>query len=75
MHHADGRTTVVAVHAGETIGPGLLLKILRDAEMTKEDILKARKKRARPIYFSLHRLCGLNTSQRERKRSKERVCL
>lgn len=44
MHHADGRETVVPVHAGETIGPGLLLKILRDAEMTKEDILKARKK-------------------------------
>jgi predicted RNA binding protein YcfA (HicA-like mRNA interferase family) len=44
MQHADGRATVVPVHAGETIGPGLLLKILRDAEMTKEDILKARKK-------------------------------
>jgi predicted RNA binding protein YcfA (HicA-like mRNA interferase family) len=24
LRHADGRTTVVPVHAGETIGPGLM---------------------------------------------------
>jgi len=35
LRHADGRTTVVPVHAGETIGPGLLSKILRDAKITK----------------------------------------
>jgi predicted RNA binding protein YcfA (HicA-like mRNA interferase family) len=29
----------VPVHAGETIGPGLLGKILRDCEMTLEDFL------------------------------------
>lgn len=43
LKHPDGRTTVVSVHAGETIGPGgpgLLSKILRDVEMTKEDFLK-----------------------------------
>jgi predicted RNA binding protein YcfA (HicA-like mRNA interferase family) len=33
LRHADGRRTVVPVHAGETIGPGLMSKILRDAEM------------------------------------------
>ena len=33
LQHADGRRTVVPVHTGETIGPGLLNKILRDAEM------------------------------------------
>ena len=33
LRHADGRRTVVPVHAGETIGPGLMRKILRDAEM------------------------------------------
>lgn len=33
LRHPDGRTTVVPVHAGETIGPGLLSKILKDAEM------------------------------------------
>ena len=38
LRHADGRTTVVPVHAGETIGPGLLSKILRDAEITKEEL-------------------------------------
>jgi predicted RNA binding protein YcfA (HicA-like mRNA interferase family) len=25
LRHADGRTTVVPVHSGETIGPGLLM--------------------------------------------------
>ena len=29
--HADGRSTIVPVHAGEEIGPGLLLQILGDA--------------------------------------------
>lgn len=38
LRHPDGRCTVVPVHAGETIGPGLLLKILRDIELTKEEL-------------------------------------
>jgi predicted RNA binding protein YcfA (HicA-like mRNA interferase family) len=38
LRHADGRSTVVPVHAGETIGPGLLNKILRDCEVTKEQL-------------------------------------
>jgi predicted RNA binding protein YcfA (HicA-like mRNA interferase family) len=37
LRHKDGRVTVVPVHAGETIGPGLLMKILRDCEMTHEE--------------------------------------
>ena len=37
MRHDDGRTTVVAVHAGETIGPGLMSKILRDCELTRSE--------------------------------------
>ena len=43
LRHPDGRTTVVAVHAGETIGPGLLSKILRDCGLDREqfrDLLK-----------------------------------
>jgi predicted RNA binding protein YcfA (HicA-like mRNA interferase family) len=36
MRHPDGRTTLVPVHAGETIGPGLLSKILRDCELTRD---------------------------------------
>ncbi|HHS96672.1 MAG TPA: type II toxin-antitoxin system HicA family toxin [Chloroflexi bacterium] len=37
LRHPDGRSTVVPLHAGETIGPGLLRKIIRDAEMTREE--------------------------------------
>ena len=37
LRHSDGRVTVVPVHAGETIGPGLLAKILRDCELTREE--------------------------------------
>jgi predicted RNA binding protein YcfA (HicA-like mRNA interferase family) len=37
LRHADGRRTVVPVHAGEVIGPGLLSKILKDVEMEVEE--------------------------------------
>ena len=37
VRHADGRATVVPVHSGETIGPGLLSKILNDVEMEIEE--------------------------------------
>ena len=40
MKHADGRATVVPVHAGETIRPGLFAKILRDVELSRKDFLK-----------------------------------
>jgi predicted RNA binding protein YcfA (HicA-like mRNA interferase family) len=40
LEHSDGRVTVIPVHSGETIGPGLFSKILRDVEMTKEDFRK-----------------------------------
>lgn len=42
LKHPDGRATVVPVHAGETIGPGLLKQILSDVEMEPnqfEDLL------------------------------------
>ena len=39
LRHPDGRTTVVPVHTGETIGPGLLTKILRDAELSREEFI------------------------------------
>lgn len=38
LRHADGRCTVVPVHAGEILGPGLLLQILRDTDLTKDDL-------------------------------------
>ncbi len=40
LRHPDGRATVVPIHAGETIGPGLLRAILRDVEMSMEDFRK-----------------------------------
>ena len=39
IQHPDGRRTVVPVHAGETIGPGLLNKILKDTELTREELI------------------------------------
>ncbi len=38
LRHHDGRCTVVPVHRGEAIGPGLLGQILRDCDLTKEDL-------------------------------------
>ncbi len=36
LRHADGRVTVVPVHAGETIGVGLLARILRDTKLDRD---------------------------------------
>ncbi len=38
MKHPDGRATVVPVHTGEIIGPGLLNKICRDAGIAASDL-------------------------------------
>jgi predicted RNA binding protein YcfA (HicA-like mRNA interferase family) len=40
LRHPDGRVTVVPLHAGETLGPGLLSKILKDAAMDVEEFEK-----------------------------------
>jgi len=40
LRHVDGRATVVPLHSGEIIGPGLLRSILRDVELTAEDLLQ-----------------------------------
>jgi predicted RNA binding protein YcfA (HicA-like mRNA interferase family) len=37
LRHPDGRSTVVPVHAGETIGPGLIAKILRDCGFSRDE--------------------------------------
>jgi predicted RNA binding protein YcfA (HicA-like mRNA interferase family) len=42
LKHSDGRVTTVPVHAGETIGPGLLRSVLRDVEMSAEQLLGGR---------------------------------
>jgi predicted RNA binding protein YcfA (HicA-like mRNA interferase family) len=40
LRHEDGRSTVVPAHSGETIGPGLFHKILRDCQLTVEELAK-----------------------------------
>ena len=43
LKHPDGRATVVPTHAGETIGPGLLSRVLRDCEISREELRGALK--------------------------------
>ena len=40
MRHADGRATVVPVHKGEDLGRGILSKILRDVELSRQELRK-----------------------------------
>ena len=35
LRHLDGRSTVVPIHSGEDVGPGLFAKILRDCDLTR----------------------------------------
>ncbi len=39
MKHPDSRVISIPVHARKTIGKGLLLKILRDADLTKDELI------------------------------------
>ena len=39
LQHSDGRVVTVPVHPGQDIGRGLLRKILRDAELSREAFL------------------------------------
>jgi predicted RNA binding protein YcfA (HicA-like mRNA interferase family) len=40
LRHSDGRSTVVPVHSGESIGPGLFLRILRDCDLSRDEFEK-----------------------------------
>lgn len=40
LSHEDGRTTVVPVHQGKSIGIGLLRSILRDVKLSPENFQK-----------------------------------
>ena len=44
LKHEDGRRTVVPVHRGEIIGPGLMSKILRDCEMERDEFVELTKR-------------------------------
>jgi predicted RNA binding protein YcfA (HicA-like mRNA interferase family) len=39
LKHSDGRATAVPVHSGETLGPGLLRAILRDVELSVDELI------------------------------------
>jgi predicted RNA binding protein YcfA (HicA-like mRNA interferase family) len=39
LRHPDGRATVVPMHKGEDIPPGLLRSILQDVELSREEFL------------------------------------
>ena len=38
--HIDGRRTVVPVHGNEKLGKGLLLEILKQINMSREELMK-----------------------------------
>ena len=38
LRHPDGRKTVVPIHSGESLGPGLLAKILRDVDLSRSEL-------------------------------------
>ncbi len=40
LKHPDGRATVVPVHKRESVGRGLLRKIIKDAELGRGEFLK-----------------------------------
>lgn len=40
LRHEDGRAVVVPVHSGDSIGPGLFSKILRDCDLNREQFLE-----------------------------------
>jgi predicted RNA binding protein YcfA (HicA-like mRNA interferase family) len=39
MKHPEGRVVTVPVHPGQDVGRGLLRKVLRDAELTRDEFM------------------------------------
>jgi len=40
MKHPDGRITVIPVHPGEELGRGILMEVMSDVRMSKQDFLE-----------------------------------
>ncbi len=38
LRHPDGRSTVVPIHRGETLGPGITARILKDCEISYDEL-------------------------------------
>jgi len=39
MRHEDGRMTVIPIHKGDNIGPGLILEIIKNTKISKEEFI------------------------------------
>lgn len=39
LKHTDGRVVTIPIHSGQNLGKGLLRKILRDAELNREEFI------------------------------------
>jgi predicted RNA binding protein YcfA (HicA-like mRNA interferase family) len=39
MKHDDNRVVTIPIHSGKIVGKGLLLKILRDADLSKDELI------------------------------------
>jgi predicted RNA binding protein YcfA (HicA-like mRNA interferase family) len=44
MVHADGRRTIIPIHPGKDIPRGTLIAILKDIEISREELIKILKK-------------------------------
>jgi len=40
MKHPDGRSTVVPIHPGEELGRGILMEILNDTGLSKDEFIE-----------------------------------
>lgn len=40
LKHQDGRVVTIPVHAGKKVGKGLLNKILKDAELSRDELIE-----------------------------------
>lgn len=44
MKHPNGRRTTIPIHSGEKVGVGLLTKILRDVNVSRQEFEKIKKR-------------------------------
>jgi len=42
MKHPDGRVTVVPMHKGDELGRGILRKIAKDVQVSREELMQIR---------------------------------
>ncbi len=40
MKHPDGRSTVIPMHPGEELGRGILMEIIGDVKLSKEEFME-----------------------------------